>query len=175
MKKNKNDIVDDLLKIGFIEQDHSGLQRELMNHLPSDIKMSDKQKQMLFQRLADLEALSLGALLKQKMEALKLDLSILSHKVSISMEKLSQLIEDNAVAYIIPAEKMYQLLTTLNLSVGQAKPAILVTSALLKNNNSVNDSLFSDESENYFSEDSTEDQNDNHINAYLNELEKLDD
>ena len=173
MKKNKKDIINELLKIGFIEQNHSDLQSTLINHLPSDIKMSDKQKQMLFQRLSKSEVLSLGSLLKQKMDAFKMDLSSLSNKVSISMEKLSQLIEDKAIAYIVPAEKMYQLLTTLNLSVGKAKPAILVTCALLKNN-SLNDSLFLDESENYFSEDSTQDLNDDHIKAYLNELEKLD-
>lgn len=134
MEKNKIDILDEALRILYLEgsaDDVKNLSRiQFIKGLP---QMPDARKELLLSKLKSLSAVpTLGQAISEKLQQLNMQPGQLAESSSLPVRVVNDLIEDNIYTNNVPIIFFKNLLKKINISFTQAEKSIRKTFELLQ-------------------------------------------
>ena len=138
MEKKKADILDEVLKVLYLESLTDASAEKEVLRITSNIhtvEMSPVQKAKLFERLGAIEKVNtLGEMIAMKLQELHLEPLQLSQSTSLPLPVVHDLIEDKIYTNNVPIMFFRNLLKQLGISFQQAEKSIRKTFALLQEN-----------------------------------------
>jgi hypothetical protein len=139
MEKNKIDILDETLRVWYLEKGASDQLAEshltYIRSLQNTIEMPEQKKATLLSQLKALTASkTLGQVIGEKLEELQLQPAQLASSTSLPVRVIEDLIADKIYTNNVPIVFFKNLLAKLNVSFAQAEKSIRKTFELLQSN-----------------------------------------
>lgn len=136
MDKKKADIIDETLKVFYLESQPDTLAEQELSRIKTmtpSVEMNAVQKAKLFERLSKLNPENtLGAVITSKLKELQLQPEQLSQNTLLPLPVVHDLLQDKIYANNVPIMFFRNLLKQLGISFQQAESAIRRTFTLLQ-------------------------------------------